>query len=110
MAKSKKVETFDEAPQTLDNHPFYGFETDSDQKDFRDNIWNPEKKIIFCNAKAGSGKTLIAFATANLLYQYGLYDGIIYVVSRMGNQNKDFYQVQLLRNPKFILSHFIRQL
>jgi phosphate starvation-inducible protein PhoH len=90
MAKSKKVETFDEAPQTLDNHPFYGFETDSDQKDFRDNIWNPEKKIIFCNAKAGSGKTLIAFATANLLYQYGLYDGIIYVVSPYGESKQGF--------------------
>lgn len=90
MAKSKKVETFDEVPQTLDHHPFYGFEIDSDQKDFRDNIWNPEKKIIFCNAKAGSGKTLIAFATADLLYQYGLYDGIIYVVSPYGESKQGF--------------------
>ena len=37
--------------------------------------------LIYSNANAGSGKTLIATATANLLVQYGLYDGIVYVVS-----------------------------
>lgn len=68
-------------PATLEDHPFYGIQLDDDQKAFRDAIWNPEKLIVFCNAKAGSGKTLVAVATANLLVQYGLYDGIVYVVS-----------------------------
>jgi predicted ribonuclease YlaK len=36
---------------------------------------------VFCNAKAGTGKTFIATATANLLVQYGRYDGIVYISS-----------------------------
>lgn len=82
--KQVKVENRDEIPVTLDHHPFYGFDLDSDQTIFRDSIWNTKKKIIFCDAKAGSGKTFVSFATANLLYEYGLYDGIIYVVSPYG--------------------------
>lgn len=57
MAKqSKKVETYDTPPVTLTDHPFYGLSLDEDQTEFRDAIWNPEKKIILCNARAGSGK------------------------------------------------------
>ena len=67
------------APKTLEDHPFYGLRLDDDQIAFRDAIWNPEKLIIFCNAKAGSGKTLIATATADLLVNYHLYDGIVYI-------------------------------
>lgn len=69
-----------DAPQTLRRHPFYGLELDEDQKKFRDAIWNKDKLIVYGNAKAGVGKSLIAFATANLLVEYGLYDGIVYVM------------------------------
>ena len=61
-----------QALETLDNNPFYGIQCDEYQKKFRDAIWNPEKLIVFCNAKAGTGKTTIAAATANLLCEYGL--------------------------------------
>lgn len=83
MAKSYsgKSATDFEAPKTLKDHPFYGFELDEEQIAFRDAIWNPEKLIVFCNAKAGTGKTFVATATANLLVQYGLYDGIVYISS-----------------------------
>lgn len=78
----KKVQVVPtEYPKTLDSHPFYGLEIDGEQKEFRDAIWNPEKLVVFCNAKAGTGKTQIAVATANLLVQYGLYNGIVYIVS-----------------------------
>ena len=56
MAKSKKVETYDAPPETLTDHPFYGLKLDKDQTVFRDAIWNPEIKIVFVDAKAGSGK------------------------------------------------------
>lgn len=69
-----------DAPQSLKKHPFYGFELDESQKNFRDAIWDKDKLIVFANARAGSGKSLIAFATANLLVEYGLYDGIVYVM------------------------------
>lgn len=69
-----------DAPQTLRRHPFYGLELDDDQKKFRDAIWNKDKLIVYGEAKAGTGKSLIAFATANLLVEYGFYDGIVYVM------------------------------
>jgi phosphate starvation-inducible protein PhoH len=90
MANKKKQETYDVVPETLKDSLFYGLQLDEKQTEFRDAIWNPDKKIIFVNASAGSGKTLIAFATANLLYQYGLYDGIIYVVSPYGEAKQGF--------------------
>ena len=68
-------------PVHLDPDCFFGFELDSEQLTFRDSIWNAEKLIIFCNAKAGTGKTLIATGTAKLLYDWGLYDGIVFIAS-----------------------------
>ena len=79
-----------EAPQTLKDHPFYGFTLDAEQTAFRDAIWNPEKLIVFCNAKAGTGKTFIATATANLLVQYGRYEGIVYISSPTQEQKLGF--------------------
>lgn len=57
MARPKKVvEAPKDAPETLSEHPFYGFTLDEDQRYFRDNIWDESVRIVFCNAKAGSGK------------------------------------------------------
>lgn len=82
MAKSNNKQNINiEAPKDLKGHQFYGFELDEQQKVFRDAIWNPDKLVVFCNAKAGTGKTFVAVATANLLVQYGLYDGIVYISS-----------------------------
>jgi phosphate starvation-inducible protein PhoH len=72
---------YTDVPETLEGHPFYGLELDDEQKIFRDVIWDSGKDIVFCNSKAGTGKTLIAVGTANLLVQYGLYKKIIYVCS-----------------------------
>lgn len=69
-----------DVPQTLKKHPFYGFELDDEQKILRDAIWDKEKLIVFADAKSGSGKTTVSFATANLLVEYGLYDGIVCVM------------------------------
>jgi PhoH-like ATPase len=83
MAKpyNNRYNSGDAAPKTLTDHPFYGFTLDDEQIAFRDAIWNSEKLIVFCNAKAGTGKTFIATATANLLVQYGRYEGIVYISS-----------------------------
>lgn len=92
MATKKKVqqEYYGEVPITLEDHPFYGFTLDSQQKEFAEAILNPEKLIIFCNACAGSGKTFVAVATANLLVQHGEYDGIVYVVSPVQEEKSGF--------------------
>lgn len=92
MPKKKNVvnEYEKDAPENLNGHPFYGFILDEHQKNFVDNIWNPEKLIIMCDSVAGSGKTQMSFAVANLLYEYGRYDGIIYIVSAYGEGKQGF--------------------
>ena len=80
----------DNAPVTLENHLFYGLALDEEQKYFRDCIWNPEKLVILCNAKAGTGKTTISLGTANLLVQYGLYNGIIYIMAPTQEQKQGY--------------------
>ena len=79
-----------EAPKTLNDHPFYGLELDEEQIAFRDAIWNPDKLIVFCNARAGTGKTFIATATADLLVKYGRYEGIVYISSPTQEQKLGF--------------------
>lgn len=90
MARATNIIKHTDVPQTLDNHPFYGFELDEEQKKFRDAIWDEDKLIVFCNAKAGTGKTTIATATADLLVKYGRYKGIIYIASPYGEGKQGF--------------------
>ena len=83
MAKRtvRPTEHHGEPPEHLDRDTFFGIELDDEQLAFRDSIWSKEKLIVFCDAKAGTGKTLIATGTAKLLYDWGLYDGIVFVAS-----------------------------
>lgn len=90
MAKKSTSITYDNPPETLSKHPFFGFKLDEEQEKFRDAIWDKEKLIIFCNAKAGTGKTTIATATAELLVKYGLYKGIVYIASPYGEGKQGF--------------------
>lgn len=93
MAKannSKQPAVVGEVPKTLKDSMFYGFKLDEQQKAFRDAIWDDDKLIVFANARAGTGKTLIAVATANLLVQYGKYKGIVYIVSPVQESKSGF--------------------
>lgn len=88
--KTQKVNEYRDPPKTLEGHPFYGLELDKDQQAFAEAIWNPENLIVFANACAGSGKTTIAVGVANMLVQYGLYEGIVYVVSPVQEEKSGF--------------------
>ena len=83
MATKKKAVTNEhgEVPKNIDDRPFYSLDLDNDQKKFVNAILNPNNTIIFCNAKAGTGKTTLAMGTANILVQHGEYDGIVYICS-----------------------------
>jgi predicted ribonuclease YlaK len=83
MQKQRKFQDFhpEDAPITLENEPFYDLDLDEDQQNFRDMIWDPSKLIVVCDSKAGTGKTTVALGVANMLYQYGFYNGISYIVS-----------------------------
>lgn len=69
-----------DCPETLKDHPFYGMTLDPEQEAFRDAIWDKDKLIVFCNSRAGTGKTTVAVGTANIMYEYGRYDGIVAVM------------------------------
>lgn len=93
MSAKKKLPQIDytDIPQNLIEHPFYGFQRDEKQLYFTESIWNPEKKIILCDARAGSGKTQMSVAVANLLYLYGFFqEGIVYVISPYGEAKQGF--------------------
>ena len=76
---------------------FYGMILDDEQVAFVEAIKNPSKVIVFCNAKAGTGKTTLAMGAANLLYQdkRNGYDGILYIVSPYGEQKQGFLKGDL---------------
>lgn len=80
----------DKAPATLDNEPFYGLRLDDEQIIFRNSIWDYNNIVTICNSKAGSGKTTIALGTANLLVQYGRYNGIVYVMAPTQEQKQGY--------------------
>ena len=90
MATKKKTqqEFYGEAPITLEGENFYGFILDPQHKKFRDAIWDPNIDIVFCNARAGTGKTTVATGVANLLVQYRKYDGIVYMMSPYGDRKQ----------------------
>lgn len=83
MAKKTnyKIPTWEDAPENLKGHIFYGLKLDPEQEVFRDAIYGKDNDIVFCEAAAGTGKTLISVATAILMCEYGMYDGITYIVA-----------------------------
>ena len=80
LGKTRKID-YSNVPETLDGLPFYGIKLNEEQKVFRDAIWDKDKNIIFCDARAGSGKTTISVMMGDLLVKYGLYEGIVYITS-----------------------------
>lgn len=75
-------------PKTLDKFPFYGYELDDEQLLFANTVWDKNIDIVFCNAAAGTGKTTVATGVANMLVKYGLYQGIIYIMSPYGERKQ----------------------
>lgn len=71
---------------------FYGLILDEGQEKFVQAVLSPENSIVFCNAKAGTGKTTIAIGVANLIVQdkRNDIDGIVYIVSPYGEQKQGF--------------------
>lgn len=58
---------------------FYGFELNKQQETFRDAIMDDDHNVVLVDATAGSGKTLIAVACANILCKTGRYKSAVYI-------------------------------
>lgn len=90
MAAKKKTiqETYGEAPEKIGGRLFYGLQLDEEQVAFANAIWNPDIDIVFCNARAGTGKTTIATGVANLLVEYGKFRNLVYIMSPYGERKQ----------------------
>lgn len=89
--KKKSVENdFGNLPSDINGRPFYGLVLDEDQTKFVNAILNPDNTIIFCNSKAGTGKTTLAMGAADILVQYKKYDGIVYICSAYGESKQGY--------------------
>lgn len=77
-------------PFVMNEDTLCSFTLDEEQKKFRDSIWDENIDIVFCNACAGTGKTQIATAVANLLVQHERYEGIVYIVSPTQEQKQGY--------------------
>lgn len=97
-------------PKTLIDHPFFGLVLDNDQILLRDTIWDEEHLIVFCNAAAGTGKTLVAAATAELLVQYGRYQGIVYIMSPYAESKQGYLPGTLAEKSKYYHKPFFQAL
>ena len=54
--------------ESLPKNVFYDLLLDDDQVAFVEAIKDMRKTIVFCNARAGTGKTTLAMGAANILY------------------------------------------
>lgn len=85
MAKQNTRSVSPTAPATLQDHPFYGLRLTDEQKKFQSLIYDPTVKIVFCNSKAGTGKSTIAVCTSILMHEYNLVKDIVYIVHSVGD-------------------------
>lgn len=92
MAAKKKTvsEPKLDAPRVINPNMFYGYQLDEEQLAFANAIWSRDKDIIFCNSKAGTGKTTIATGVANMLVQYGFYDNLVYIMAPYGEKTQGY--------------------
>lgn len=58
---------------------FYGLVLNEEQETLKDTIMDDEHNVVIVDATAGSGKTLIAVACANILCKSGKYDSAVYI-------------------------------
>ena len=76
----------------LPKNQFYYMTLDADQVDFVEAIKDLRKTIVFCNARAGTGKTTLAMGAARILVKdkRNELDGIVYIVSPYGEQKQGY--------------------
>lgn len=84
----------------MDKHTFYGLRLNAEQKTFRDAIYTKGNLITFVNSCAGSGKTLVAVATANLMVELGLAEEIIYITSACHERKQGYLAGSLFEKSR----------
>ena len=83
---------------------------DDEQLEFANAIWDPDIDIIFCNSKAGTGKTTIAAGVANMLVLYGFYSSIIYIMAPYGERKQGYLPGDLTEKSSVYFEAFMQAL
>ena len=110
---TKKRPTVDrppDKPEKLDTEMFYGMRLDDEQKAFAEAIWDPDIDIVFVNAKAGTGKTTVAAGVANLLVQYGCFEGIVYIMAPYGERKQGYLPGSVTEKSSVYFEAFMQAL
>ena len=97
------------APERL-TESFYGMKLDEEQLAFANAIWSPENDIIFCNSRAGTGKTTVAAGVANMLVVYGFYNSIIYIMSPYGERKQGYLPGDITQKSSIYFEAFMQAL
>lgn len=82
MGRKAASMKFEECPKSLTiDDPFFGLRLDDAQLQFVNTML--DKSVLFCgvDARAGTGKTLLAVATGYLMVKCGMYDNIVYITA-----------------------------
>ena len=99
-----------DAPARIDPKVFYGMTLDDEQEVFANSIWDKEADIIFCNSRAGTGKTTVATGVANMLISYGMYNGIIYIMAPYGERKQGYLPGDLTEKSSVYFEAFYQAL
>lgn len=109
-SKKKNVVEKCREPERFDTNFFYGMRLDENQAYFANSIWEDDNDIVFCNAKAGTGKTTIATGVAELLVQHGKYNEIIYIVSPYGERKQGYLPGDMSQKSSVYFTPFFEAL
>ena len=114
MATRKKTApvsdvTVSDAPRLIEPQ-FYGFTLDEEQLAFANAIWSPDIDIVFCNSKAGTGKTTVAAGVANMLVLYGFYSSIVYIMAPYGERKQGYLPGDITQKSSVYFEAFMQAL
>lgn len=113
MASRKKPVSSDvtpsDAPKFIEPQ-FYGMTLDDEQLRFANAIWDPGIDIVFCNSKAGTGKTTVATGVANMLVLYGFFSGIVYIMAPYGERKQGYLPGDLTEKSSVYFEAFMQAL
>lgn len=111
MAKKMPKVEYNDIPETLENHPFYGLDcSDEEQRYYRDCLWDRNIHLVLVDAAAGSGKTSLAVAVALMYVRYGICNEAYYIRTPCAERRMGYLKGDKAEKEKYYMSPLIHTL